>query len=87
MTYDTHAQFLLFYGEGLPSWMFLSGGRLTTFLDSVLNVALKLQPNEGKLVSAQQQHKHARMSDRAHWQTGRRPLAQILKDAEHTITD
>ena len=34
MTHPSHAHFLLFCEEGLPSGMFLSGGRLTTFLDS-----------------------------------------------------
>ena len=35
MTHPSHAHFLLFCEEGLPCGMFLSGGRLTTFLDSV----------------------------------------------------
>ena len=35
MTHPSHAHFLLFYVEGLPSWMFVSGGRLTAFLDSM----------------------------------------------------
>ena len=34
MTHPGHAYFLLFCEEGLPSGMFLSGGKLTTFLDS-----------------------------------------------------
>ena len=35
MTHPSHAYFLLFCEEGLISGMFLSGGRLITFLDSV----------------------------------------------------
>ena len=34
MTHPSHAQFLLFCEEGLPSGIFLSGRRLITFLDS-----------------------------------------------------
>ena len=34
MTHPSHAHFILFCKGGLPFWMFLSGGRLTTFLDS-----------------------------------------------------
>ena len=34
MTHPSHAHFLLFCEEDLPSGMFLSGGRLTNFLDS-----------------------------------------------------
>ena len=34
MTHPSHAHFLLFCEEDLPSGMFLSGGRLITFLDS-----------------------------------------------------
>ena len=39
MTHPSHAYFLLFCEEGLPSWMFLSGGRLTTFLDSAYAIS------------------------------------------------
>ena len=35
MTHPSHAHFLLFCEEGLPSAVFLSGGWLTAFLDSV----------------------------------------------------
>ena len=31
MTHPSHAYFILFREEGLPSGIFLSGGRLTTF--------------------------------------------------------
>ena len=34
MTHPSHAHFLLFCEEGLPSRMFLSRGWLTNFLDS-----------------------------------------------------
>ena len=40
MTHPSHAHFPLFGEEGLPSGMFLSGGRLTTFLDSELASAV-----------------------------------------------
>ena len=35
----SYAYFLLFYEEGLPSNMFLSGGRLTNFLDFAGNTS------------------------------------------------
>ena len=45
MTHPGHAYFLLFCEEGLPSGMFLSGGKLTTFLDSLISKVLR----QGKL--------------------------------------
>ena len=36
MTHPSHAHFILFCEEGLPSGMFLSGGKLTNESDSAL---------------------------------------------------
>ena len=38
ITHQSHAHFILFCEEGLPSGLFLYGGRLTNFLDSGISM-------------------------------------------------
>ena len=42
MTHPSHAHFLLFCEEGLLSGVFLSGGRLITFLGSAFSMQMKI---------------------------------------------